>query len=288
MNINQPLSILLIMMMSLHNLCGMENLITPKSTEWDSEKYSKNSSPQYLAALRVLALIKLEKYYKILDVGCGGGKISKRIAEMVPEGKVKGIDPSENQINFACTNNTMPNLSFNQADITEFVTEEKFDYVFSFASFAWIKNQQKALTNIANVLSPSGKFVAGVAHSDSAYLRARFNMLTADKWKQYFEGYEVPYYPCNEQKMNELLNNAGLTPEVLKKSEHPYVCKTREELIKFMQAIPAQLDKIPEALHSEFLNDTVNEYLTLVPQREDGSIELCISGLVVVASKSSS
>jgi trans-aconitate 2-methyltransferase len=48
-----------------------------------------------------LALLDLEGWEQILDVGCGDGKITAKIAERVPRGSVLGVDPSQGMIAFA-------------------------------------------------------------------------------------------------------------------------------------------------------------------------------------------
>ena len=63
-------------------------------TEWDAAGYSRISSLQAAMAKEVLALLDLNGSERILDVGCGEGKITAEIASRVPRGSVVGIDPS--------------------------------------------------------------------------------------------------------------------------------------------------------------------------------------------------
>ena len=52
-------------------------------------------------AQEVLALLDLKGSERILDVGCGEGKITAEIASRVPRGSVVGVDPSRDMIGFA-------------------------------------------------------------------------------------------------------------------------------------------------------------------------------------------
>ena len=52
-------------------------------------------------AQEVLALLDLNGSERILDVGCGEGKITAEIASRVPRGLVVGVDPSHDMIGFA-------------------------------------------------------------------------------------------------------------------------------------------------------------------------------------------
>ena len=58
-------------------------------------------------AQEVLALLDLNGSERILDVGCGEGKITAEIASRVPRGSVVGVDPSHDMIGFATKHFTL-------------------------------------------------------------------------------------------------------------------------------------------------------------------------------------
>src|SRR6266478_2732075 len=70
-------------------------------TEWNAAEYYRRSSLQEAMAQEVLALLDLEGSERILDVGCGDGKITAQIASRAPRGSVVGVDPSRDMIRFA-------------------------------------------------------------------------------------------------------------------------------------------------------------------------------------------
>lgn len=67
---------------------------------WDPEVYAKSSTAQQKWAQELLSKISIRGNEKILDIGCGDGKITAEIALLVPEGSV-GIDNSSEMISFA-------------------------------------------------------------------------------------------------------------------------------------------------------------------------------------------
>ena len=270
------------------NSCAyaMETTSVVKTPDWNAEKYAKDSSPQFLAAMKVLSHIKFKETDNVLDIGCGDGKVTSEIVKRVPHGTVKGLDFSINMIEWASKHySDVPHLSFERADIADYSSEQKFNYALAFSSLAWVKKQQKALVNIANALAPNGQFIAGIAHEDSPYIRARIKIMASKKWGNYFVDYELPFYPLNEDKIKDLCKNAGLTLIDTTRRGCPHTFENREAFIKFMRALPAQLNKIPDALQEEFLNDIIDDYLKDVPQNKTGGIELILSGLVIIAEK---
>ena len=70
-------------------------------TEWLAGDYYRQSSLQQAMAEEQLRTLTLQGSERILDVGCGDGKISAAIAERVPAGSVLGVDPSHDMIAFA-------------------------------------------------------------------------------------------------------------------------------------------------------------------------------------------
>lgn len=190
---------------SIHAINGME-----KKNDWNAKKYQRNSELQFNAAMRALSNIEFMGNEKVLDIGCGDGRVTAEIAKKVPHGSVKGIDKSENMVQHARSMHQQPNLSFDVLDISdikypyqvvgEHGYHNAYDLVTAFSSLSWVKEQEQAFKNIAFLLAYGGKIRAGLAHEDSPYLRARFGMATHDKWKDFFIDYEVPFYPAKDRK----------------------------------------------------------------------------------------
>ena len=92
---------------------------------------------------------------RILDVGCGTGTLTEKLAEN--GAIVTGIDASAEMI--AKAKEAYPNIQFFVKDATNFSFDEPFDAVFSNATLHWINDQEKALQCIYNSLKQGGRFV---------------------------------------------------------------------------------------------------------------------------------
>jgi len=93
---------------------------------------------------------------RILDLGCGTGQLTAKIAESGAQ--VLGIDSSPEMIGQARQN--YPYLHFRLADATHYTSPEKFDAVFSNAALHWILEPEKVVENLASILRPGGRFIA--------------------------------------------------------------------------------------------------------------------------------
>src|SRR5215468_8208607 len=90
-----------------------------KSVVWSAADYASNSVVQQAWARELIAKLKLRGDERILDVGCGDGKVTAEIARALPKGTAIGVDASAQMIEFA--NHTFPasknpNLEFHVMD----------------------------------------------------------------------------------------------------------------------------------------------------------------------------
>jgi len=100
--------------------------------------YSSNSSAQKNWGFELLAKLNFKGNERVLDVGCGDGKLSAEVAQILPKGSVLGIDLSEDMISFARNNYTQdkfPNLTFMQINADELTFDSEFDVVFPMLFF---------------------------------------------------------------------------------------------------------------------------------------------------------
>ncbi len=95
---------------------------------------------------------------RVLDLGCGTGHLTARIAARGAE--VIGIDSSPSMIERAKSN--YPGLDFRVSDATDFELAEPVDAVFSNAVLHWVtvSAQDSVAACVRRALRPGGRFVA--------------------------------------------------------------------------------------------------------------------------------
>ncbi len=129
---------------------------TPATNEWDTTLYdSKHRFVTDLGAELITLLAPLPGEH-ILDLGCGTGHLTQKIAGM--GAIVTGLDSAESMIAQARAH--YPDLQFVVGDGADFHFDTPFDAVFSNAALHWIKNAPAVVACIAQALKPGGRFVA--------------------------------------------------------------------------------------------------------------------------------
>jgi trans-aconitate 2-methyltransferase len=125
------------------------------SDRWNSSLYDQRHSFVWKYGEGIIKLLKPQAGERILDVGCGTGHLTKKIADA--GAMVTGMDSSENMI--AAARADYPGIEFVQADVTDFSVEEKYNAVFSNATLHWVTKAEQAIICMARALKSGGRFV---------------------------------------------------------------------------------------------------------------------------------
>src|SRR5262245_56621982 len=129
-------------------------------TEWNATEYSQRSGLQKAMAEEVLALLDLQGSERVLDIGCGDGKIAAEIAARVPQGAVGGGDASQDMIAVAASHfrpAVRPNLRFEVADARVLPFRNEFNRIVSFNALHWMPEQDAALRSIRSAMTSDGQ-----------------------------------------------------------------------------------------------------------------------------------
>ena len=138
--------------------------------EWEAGTYAEKFSfvPGYGEAL--LDLLDSPEDAPVVDLGCGNGALTAKIAEKGYE--VIGVDASPAMLERA--RERCPGARFVLADALEYSAHGEAGAVFSNAVFHWIdeKDQGRLLANIADSLRPSGQLICefgGRGNAETVY-----------------------------------------------------------------------------------------------------------------------
>jgi ubiquinone/menaquinone biosynthesis C-methylase UbiE len=122
--------------------------------------YDRISDPQFEGGQRLVERLALHAGDRVLDVGCGTGRLARWIAErVVPGGSVVGVDPLPERIAIARQHAGSAPVTFEtgQAEDLGAFAAESFDAVSMSAMFHWIEDRAMALREVRRVLRPGGR-----------------------------------------------------------------------------------------------------------------------------------
>lgn len=124
------------------------------ANNWVAETYARNARFVADLAGEVVALLDPKPGERVLDLGCGDGALTERLAGLGCQ--VVGVDISESLLAAARSRG----LDIRHADVRDLPFEHEFDAVFSNAVLHWVTEPERAARSIHRALKPGGRFIA--------------------------------------------------------------------------------------------------------------------------------
>jgi trans-aconitate 2-methyltransferase len=256
---------------------------------WDAAEYEKRSSPQQQWARDVIRTLKLAGDERILDIGCGDGKVTAELAALVPDGWVLGIDSSESMVAFAHQRFPpvyYPNLQFRLGDATDLAYRGEFDLVVSFASLHWVSDHFAVLYGIKRSLNPSGRTVLQFGGKGNAATISNVanELTTRNRWKGYFVSFTFPWFFYSVEEYRAFIARAGLSAQRIQLIPKDVVHNGRDALTGWLRAVFLPYTEcLPEALREDFIREIADAYVQRSPPDENGGIHVKMVRLEVEA-----
>jgi trans-aconitate methyltransferase len=133
------------------------------SKEWDATSYHKVSGPQTSWGRRVLSRLEVVGDERVIDAGCGTGRLTAELMTRLPAGRLVAIDRSWNML-LTARANLRPQfgarVSYVRVELPLMPFNEWADLVFSTATFHWVRDHDALFRNICRALRPGGRLFA--------------------------------------------------------------------------------------------------------------------------------
>lgn len=241
-----------------------------KTFEFNGQKYKKASKHQKEWGNNLIAELSLNGNETILDLGCGDGVLTEKLGELVPNGSVLGIDTSIGMLEIAEAKKNN-NLAFIQMDINDIHFRNKFDIIFSNATLHWIKNHTKLLKSVFSALKENGILLwdfAGAGNC-SNFFEVIQNKIQDKKYKQYFSGFEWPWYMPTKADYEKVLVASEFSEYGVTEINRDRYFSNADEMIRWIDqpSIVPFISNIPDRIKKEFREDVIKSMLkkTLQP-----------------------
>ncbi len=253
---------------------------------WDAHSYEKYSSPQHQWALDLIRTLTFAGDERVLDIGCGDGKISAELAAQVPRGSVLGIDTAQAMIQFAQDKfppSRFPNLRFQHGDATSLPFCHEFDCVVSFAALHWVQDQRAVLEGISRALQPTGRAILqfGGKGNCETLIAATGELMARARWRRYFAGFTSPWVFCDIIPYCNLISDVGLSAKRVQLVPKDMVFEGKEALKGWISTVwLPYLGRLPEAQREAFVEELAGLYLVRHP-RDDVGIHVPVVRLEV-------
>lgn len=134
------------------------------TSPWNAAAYDRMADPQTAWGAIVLDRLPLQGDERVLDAGCGTGRVTEQLAARLPNGRVVALDASPEMLAEARRRlgRFGSQVEFVEADLARPLPlpAASVDAVLSTATFHWIKDHETLFANLAAVMRPGGRLAA--------------------------------------------------------------------------------------------------------------------------------
>ena len=222
--------------------------------DWDADAYDRLSDFQEAWAREVLARFELAGDETILDAGCGSGRTTGLLLELVPRGRVIGVDASPSMIEKA-RERFGGRVELIVSDLLDLELAEPVDAIFSNATFHWILDHRRLFTRLHDSLRPGGVMEAqcgGIGNVEELV-----NSVEAvngdDRFGTYLRGIPSTWNFASPGDTESRLRAAGFDVERCWLEKRPVTPREPREYLA-AACVGPQLDRLPEEQRGEYLD----------------------------------
>jgi trans-aconitate 2-methyltransferase len=247
-------------------------------SDWDAAKYHRISDPQLAWGRAVAARLDPLPGERILDLGCGTGRLTEEIARL-PGIMVVGLDYSAAMlaqahhrsqtaaVDLLTTGNfddrgqspavCLHTPVYVRGDGAALPFASAFDAAFSAAVFHWIPDHDRLFQSVFAALKPGGRLIAqcgGAGNLERLYGRARALMESAT-YRQYFSGWKSFTHFENVAETERRLTRAGFDEIDVSLVRSPVTFETPDRFSEFTASVCLRhhLDRLPAGARDGFM-----------------------------------
>jgi trans-aconitate 2-methyltransferase len=239
----------------------------PTSREWNSEAYHRLSRPQFEWGQKVLDRLSLHGNETVADAGCGSGKVTAKLLERLPRGRVVAMDLSENMLRTA-RQHLEPKFPgqvfFIAADLHDIPLDGVLDAIFSSAAFHWVPDHDQLFRSLLRSLKPGGCLEAqcGGGRNLARVRQRTTELMTSREFAPFFDGWQATWQYPDDVTTAERMRRAGFVEVKSWLEEAPTTFSDRQEYKEFLATVTLHrhVARIPDpVLRENFLDELARQ-----------------------------
>jgi trans-aconitate 2-methyltransferase len=230
---------------------------------WNPDQYEKFKEARYAPFDDLVALIQPRPGLKVIDLGCGTGELTRRLADLLPDSDVLGIDNSPEMLAKAAVQKRV-GLRFECRAIED--VEGEWDVVFSHAAIQWVNDHPHLIPRLMGMVRPGGQIAVQLPSNHRHLSHVLLGEIASDDpFRAALHGWRREFPVLSIGKYAELLfKNGGENITVFEKI-YPVILKDSDGMAEWTAgtALVPYMERLPEELHAPFME----RYQTLLHER---------------------
>lgn len=220
---------------------------------WNPDQYLKFKALRDQPFYDLLNFIQVRPNLEVIDLGCGDGHLTVKLAEYLPQSKVLGVDNSSEMLAKAYPL-AREGVQFDLQPIE--AATGQYDIVFSNAAIQWVPDHANLIPRLFAMVKAGGQLVIQQpANHDSITHRTIRELAEIAPFKDHFTGNERQWVVQKAEVYGEWLHQVGGQNLTLIEKVYPHVLPDVDAVIEWVRgtALVPYMEPLSAELQALFL-----------------------------------
>jgi trans-aconitate 2-methyltransferase len=232
---------------------------------WNPGRYHQFQNERFAPFADLLALIKVRDGLRVVDLGCGTGELTRKLADELPGSEVVGIDSSPEMLERA-REQAHEGLRFEPGTIEN--VEGEWDLIFSHAAIHWVDDQRALVARLLSRLKPGGQLAVQLPSNHNHATHTLIREIAAEEpFRTALGGWnrESPVLSINEYA--ELLHQHGGQEITVYEKVYPSLLDNADALAQWTagSTLVPYFERLPDKLQEAFMERYRESLVSLYP-----------------------
>jgi trans-aconitate 2-methyltransferase len=220
---------------------------------WNPAQYHQFRNERFAPFEDLFRLVKARARLRVVDLGCGTGELTRRLADRLPESEVLGIDSSPEMLARARAQEREC-LSFKQGSIQEI--EGEWDMVFSHAAIHWIDDHPALIPRLLSLVSRGGQLAVQLPSNHTHPTHTLIMEIASEEpFRHALNGWNRISPVLSIREYAELLYEHGAAEITVFEKVYPSLLEDSDGLAEWTagSTLVPYFERLPEPLHEPFM-----------------------------------
>jgi trans-aconitate 2-methyltransferase len=229
------------------------------SDTWNPAQYDKFQREREQPFFDLLALVRPVPGMRVIDLGCGTGRLTRLLHVRLQARDTLGLDRSARMLASANDGQLPEGLRFELGTIESFAGPDRYDLVFSNAAFHWVDDHESLIGRLAEAIVSDGQlaFQVPASHDEPSH-RIAEELTTVEPYQTALAGWHRSQPVLRPDEYARIMYRSGFAEPRVQLTVYPHVLSGPENVVEWMKG--SLLTEYERHLTPEMFSAFVSEY----------------------------
>jgi len=202
---------------------------------WNPEQYERFREERSQPFFDLLALVRPRPNFRVVDLGCGTGELTRHLHRALAARETLGVDSSASMLAKSAAF-AGDGLRFTRADLTTFAPAGAYDLIFSNAVLHWVANHVTVLRRLTGLLAARGQLAVQVPanHDHPSHIIAAA-VAAEPPFRDALRGYVRPVNILTPEGYAQVLHDLGYREQHVRLQVYAHRLPSRDDVVEWVK-----------------------------------------------------